>query len=51
MVRSSWIGRVLNPTTDVLLRGRKGDPESQRGEGDVKMEAETGVMQPQVKEL
>lgn len=41
----------MNALTGLLIRDREGeDRETQRGEGLVKMEAETGVMNLEVKE-
>ena len=39
---------VLNPMAGVLIR--RGETETHRGEGDVKREAEIGVMQSQASE-
>ena len=44
------LGWALNPTAVVLTRGRQGENETQRGEGHMRTEAETGVMQPQSSE-
>lgn len=50
MLRSPWIIQVtLNPMTNVLIRGRRRE-DTQRGWGNVTIEAESGEMHPKPKD-
>lgn len=55
MMGSFWIISALNPMTNVLIRERQreiwdGREGTQRGEGEVNIEGEIGVMWPEASE-